>query len=359
MPFELKAEAFEKVIDGKPVGLYTIRNNNGMVARITNFGAKIQQIIVPDRDGKPGDVVLGYESIDRVLTGQASMGAFLGRFASRLGKGILKLEGKDYQLAINDNGGKPNTLHGGKRGSRVRPFDARQIAENEVEMTILFTDGEEGFPGDLPVRVRYRLTDDNELIMAYDAASATRTTVANFSGHAFFNLSGDLGSSIEDHIITLNGSKVLEIGPELTPNGVVRDISGTAMDFSSPKALGKDINSGYDLIEAGNGYDHFYVIDQQEEGELTLHARVEDPKSGRVLEVWSTEPGVQFYSGNFLEGVSPRDVGKGAVFGFRSGLCLEPSHFPDGPNHDGFPTIVLKPGQWYSGQIVYRFFAGK
>lgn len=358
-PFELKADAFKKEVDGKQVDLYTIRNSKGMVVRITNYGAKIEQIIVPDRYGKMGDVAQGYESIDRVMQGQASMGAFIGRFANRLGGGTLKLDGNEYKLAINDGGGRPNTLHGGTKGSRFIPFEAKQLAANSVQMAILFKDGEEGFPGDLPVRVTYTVTENNELVLSYDAVSANKTTVANFTGHTFFNLSGDLGSSIEDHVITVNAGKVLEVSPALTPNGKMRDVAGTPMDFRKPKSFGQDIKADYDLLKAGNGYDNHYIVSQKTPGEMTFHASAMDPKSGRIMEVWSTEPGVQLYSGNFLEGKAPRDVGKGNLYQFRSGFCIEPSHFPDAPNHPEFASITLKPGEWYSGKIVYKFSTDK
>ena len=363
-PFELKADAFKKIVDGKSVDLYTIRNSKGMVVRITNYGAKIEQIIVPDRYGKMGDVAQGYESIDKVMGGQASMGAFIGRFANRLGNGTFTLDGTEYKLAINDLSTPPaaprqNTLHGGKKGSRFIPFDAKQLSENSVQMSILFKDGEEGFPGDLPVRVIYTVTENNELVLSYDAAAANKKTVVNLTGHTFFNLSGDLGSSIEDHIVTINSDKTLEVSPALVPNGVIRDIAGTPLDFRKPKALAQDIKADYDLLKAGNGYDNHFVVNQKLPGKMTFDTRVMDPKSGRILEVWSTEPGVQLYSGNFLAGQAPRDIGKGNIYQFRSAFCIEPSHFPDAPNHPEFASTALNPGEWYSGQIVYKFSTDK
>lgn len=356
-PPAVKAQDFNGTVDGKPVALYTIRNKNGLSAAITNYGAKLVQLIVPDRDGVMSDIIQGYESLDKAMTGQASMNAFIGRFANRLGGGVLKLDGTEYQLAVNDGGGRKNTLHGGEKGSRFLPFDAKQLSDNSVQMTLLFKDGEEGFPGDLPLRVVYTLTDNDEFVIEYDAVSANKTTVANFTGHAFFNLSGDLGSSIEDHVITMNADKVLEVSDMLTPNGKLRDVTGTPMDFRNAKPLSRDIGADYDLLKGGNGYDNHYAVNQKAEGEMTFHARARDPKSGRILEVWSTEPGCQLYTGNFLEGKDPRDVGKGYVFKFRSGFCLEPSHFPDAPNHANFKSIILKPGEWYNGKIVYKFSA--
>lgn len=362
---ELRAADFQKEVDGKQVGLYTIKNKKGMVVKITNFGARVEQVLVPDRNGKLGDVAQGYETIDQVMNGQGSMGAFIGRYANRIANGSFTLDGTEYKLAINDLSTPPapprqNTLHGGKKGSRFVVFDAKQLSPSAVQMTILFKDGEEGFPGDLPVKVVYSVTDNNELVLSYDAVAANKKTVANFTGHTFWNLSGDLGSSIEDHILTVPSDKVLEFSPALVPNGAQRDVANTPMDFRKPKALGKDIKADYDLLKAGGGYDNHYVISMKQPSELGFNARIMSPKSGRVLEVWSTEPGIQVYSGNFLEGKIPRDMGKGStVYPFRSGFCLEPSRFPDSPNHAGFPTTEIKPGEWYSGKIVYKFSTDK
>jgi aldose 1-epimerase len=362
---ELRPVDFQKEVDGKKVDLYTIKNSKGMTVRITNYGGRVEQILVPDRDGKLGDVAQGYETIDQVMAGQGSMGAFIGRYANRIANGKFTLDGVEYSLAINDLSTPPappreNTLHGGKRGSRFIPFDARQISDSAVEMTILFKDGEEGFPGDLPVRVVYSVTDDSELVISYTAVAVNKKTVANFTGHTFFNLSGDLGSSIEDHVLTVPANRVLEVSPALVPNGSFRDVTGTPLDFRIPKAIGKDINADYDLLKAGGGYDLHYVLSMRQPAEPRFNARIADPKSGRILEVWSTEPGLQVYSGNFLEGKVPRDLGKGStVYAFRSAFCLEPSRFPDSPNHSGFPSTELNPGEWYSGKIIYKFSTDK
>jgi len=362
---ELKAAGFQKEVDGKKVDLYTIKNKNGVTVRITNYGARVEQVLVPDRTGKLGDVAQGYETIDQVMSGQGSMGAFIGRFANRIGEGKFTLDGVEYKLAINDLATPPapprqNTLHGGKKGSRFVVFDAKQLSDSAVQMSILFKDGEEGFPGTLPVRVVYSVNDDNEFSIDYQAVAADKRTVANFTGHTFWNLSGDLGSVIEDHVLTVNGDKVLDVTPALVPNGKLLDVAGTPMDFRAPKAIGKDIGADFPLLKAGGGYDNHFVVNQKAKGELTLDARVADPKSGRVMEVWSTEPGVQIYSGNFLEGKVPRDQGKGGVvYPFRSGFCVEPSHFPDAVNHPEFEAITLNPGEWYTGKIVYKFSIDK
>lgn len=356
----LKVADFQKTIDGKPVSLYVLRNHRGVEVAITNYGARIEQILVPDRHGKLGDIAQGYSSIDGVLQGQASMGAFIGRYANRIAGGQFTLDGKSYQLAINDlatgANQRHNTLHGGEKGSRFVVFDARQISPSQLVMSYVFKDGEENFPGTLPTRVLYTLDDRNDLTIAWEASADDKTTVANFTQHTFFNLSGDLGSSIYDTRLMLNASKVLESDATLVPNGKIDAVAGTVLDFTKAKAIGRDIEQKVPTLIGAGGYDHSFIIDGWQPGRLVLAGRASEPKSGRVLEVWSTEPGVQFYSGNFLEGKAPRDVGKGGVvYKFRSAFCLEASHYPDSVNHPNFPTTTLTPGQWYTGEIVYKF----
>lgn len=359
----LREAGFDAEIDGRRVGLYTIRNRRGMLVRITNHGARIEQILVPDRAGRLGDVAQGYETIGQVRAGQLYMGAFIGRYANRIAHGRFRLDGVEHRLTINDLSTDPNlprrnTLHGGLGGSCVRVFDARQLSERAVQMSVVFRDGDDGFPGTLPLRVVYAVDDRNQLSIDYDAVAVDRKTVASFTGHAFLNLSGDLGSAIGDHWLRIRADRVLEVDAALVPTGRMRAVAGTPMDFRRPKPIGRDIGADYDLLRLGNGYDHHYVV-ADDAGALRLHARVAHPASGRTLEVWSTEPGLQFYSGNFLEGLAPRDVGKGGtVYGFRSAFCLEPSRFPDSPNHPEFPSTVLEPGQWTGGRIVYRFGTG-
>jgi len=362
----LKPADFQKTVDGKPVSLYVIRNKAGVSVAITNYGARIEQILVPDRKGKLGDIAQGYPTIDGVLQGEASMGAFIGRYANRIGKGQFTLDGKSYQLAINDLSTPPapprqNTLHGGKKGSRFVVFDARQLSPSSVEMDYVFKDGEENFPGTLPVRVVYTLGNDNTLTIEWASAANDKTTVANYTQHTFFNLSGDLGSSIYDQVLYLNADKVLQSDATLVPDGKINPVAGTVQDFTKPKPIGRDIEQKVPALIGAGGFDFSYVINGwKDNGSLILAGRASDPKSGRVLEVWTTEPGVQFYSGNFLDGSAPRDVGKGgAVFKFRSAFCLEASHYPDAVNHPEFPTTTLKPGEWYTGKIVYKFLTEK
>jgi aldose 1-epimerase len=353
---ELLRENFRKEIDGKKVDLFTLRNRRGMVVKITNWGAKVMQIVVADRAGKLGDVALGYDSIEALQNGQASMGAFIGRFANRIANARFTLNGREYQLAANSG---PNTLHGGTKGSRFQVFDARQIDDATVVMSYTFKDGEENFPGTLPLRVKYSVTEDNAFVLNYDAVAVDKATVANFTTHVFFNLAGHDQGDILGHVLEVNADRFLPVNGAGIPTGELRPVKGTPMDFTSPHKVGERIGNDDEQLKLGNGYDHHYVVKRTGEG-LAFAARVHDPVTGRVMEVWSTEPGIQVYMGNNLEGKRPRDVGKGgALYAFRTGFCLEPSHFPDSPNQPAFPNTVLNPGEWYSGKTVYRFSVRK
>ena len=344
----LHREAFQKVIDGKQVDLFTIHNARGMQVSITNYGARVEQILVPDRDGRMGDVALGYESIEQVLAGQGSMGAFIGRYANRIGGASFSLDGVAYHLT--------DASHGGLKGSRFRVFDAEQIGPDAVQMSLLFQDGEEGFPGTLPLRVVYKVTDNNELVIDYQAVAVDKATVVNFTNHTFFNLSGRPGTTILDHELMLSADQVLDVDAKLMPTGKFRDVNGTPLDFRWSRPIGRDIRGDYDLLRYANGYDHHYVIRRADTSGLSLDAKLHDPSSGRIMEVWSTEPGIQVFTANSLAGKIPRDIGKGGVpYPAQGAVCLEPSHFPDSPNHANFPSTVLRPGQWYAGSIVYKF----
>lgn len=352
-PVVLHPERFRAEIDGKPVELYTLRNKAGMEVRVTNYGARIQQVVVPDRAGRPGDVVQGYESIQAVRDGQASMGAFIGRFANRIAKGRFTLDGREYQLALNNG---PNSLHGGQKGSRFQVFDAKQLSPSSVEMTYTFKDGEENYPGTLPLRVVYSVTDENELVVEYTATAVDKATIANFTSHAFFNLSGNPGTPILDHVLAIDADRVLEVDATSIPTGRLLDVAGTPLDFRTPTPIGARIGEDHPQLKNVGGYDHAYVLDRTAAGGMQRAASVYDPGSGRVMEVWTTEPSMQFYSGNFLEGKAPRDLGKGGtLYVHRSAFCLEPQQYPDAPNHPNFPGTVLRPGEWYSGRIAYRF----
>jgi aldose 1-epimerase len=346
------SDNYRKIVDGKQVDLYTIKNNKGMVVKITNYGAKIEQIMVPDKNGKFADVVQGYESIDKALGGQGSMGAFVGRYANRIGGAKFTLDAKEYQLAKNNG---ENSLHGGQKGSRFCVYDARQINDSSVEMFYTYRDGEENYPGTLATRVCYGVTEDNALVVDYQAYSVDKNTVANFTTHSFFNLSGNLGSEILDHVIFLNASRFLPIDKSLIPTGQLESVDNTPMDFRTPTPFGARIKSDYEQLKLANGYDHHWVLDKKTPNELSLAGIAWEPKSGRFMEVYTTEPGMQVHTGNNLEGKDPRDLGKGFTFIFRSGFNMEPSRFPDSPNKPAFPTTVIKAGDWFSGKTVYKF----
>lgn len=350
----LDARNFRATIDGRPVGLHTIRNRRGMAVRITSYGARIEQVLVPDRHGRLGDVAQGYETIAQVRQGQGSMGAFIGRYAGRIARGRFVLEGEEHRLTLNDG---PHSVHGGAKGSRFQVFAVRQLAGDSVEMRHTFADGEEGYPGALPLRVVYRVTDANELSIDFAAVAVGRTTVLNLTSHPFFNLSGDLGRPVLDHVVALDAGRVLETDEAMIPTGTLRDVAGTPLDFRTPTAIGSRIEADHDLLRPARGYDHTYAVAG---AGMRRMAAVHEPESGRTLEVWSTEPAVQFFTANALTGQAPRDMGKGGVaYVARSAFCLEPQHYPDAPNHPHFPSTVLRRGARYAGRILYRFGVGR
>lgn len=369
---ELKRENFQAQIDGKQTDLYTIKNHHGMFVKITNLGAKIEQIVVPDRDCVWGDIVLGYETVGTVQNGQPSMGAFIGRYANRIGNGTFALDGVTYSIAINEAAPKNNLLHGGAKGGRFRVYDATQRSDSQVEMSLTYLDAEDansaqgftGFPGTLRVNVVYTVTDDNELRVSYSAKALDKKTVVNLTSHSFFNLGNTPTVPILDHVITVNADKVLEITDRLLPTGVLRDVSNTPMDFRKPKTFAQDYQANYDLLNLvggggtgiAGGYDNHYALNKSAKGKLTHAATAYEPVSGRVMEVWSTEPGMQLFTGQNLTGQTPRDVGKGGtLYQKYYGFAMEPSHFPDSPNQPSFPSTTLGVGEEYEGKIVYKF----
>lgn len=352
----LRPEDFDGAVDGKPTGLYTLQNKRGMAVRFISFGAKIQQIVVPDAQGVPGDVALGYDSLATVLTGQTSLGAFVGRFANRIGNARFSLDGQSYQLAQNSG---PNCLHGGLKGSRLRVFDVRMLSEAHAELRLQYRAGEEHFPGNLTSRVIYRVTEDNELSIEYEAVTDA-PTVVNFTSHIYFNLAGHGRTdreTTENHLLRINASQFTPIDANSIPTGEYRSVAGTPLDFTQSQRIGARIDEAWQQFEQTRGYDHNFVLDKAP-GEYALAASVFDPLSGRRMDVLTTEPGLQFFSGNGFTGEAPRDVGKGGtVYRHRAGFCLEPQHFPDSPNKPLFPSTVLRPGERYSGRITYRFGA--
>ena len=350
---ETRREAFQKEIDGRKVDLFTLKTSTGMMVKITNQGGKIVQLLVPDKDNHFGDVVLGYETVDQYVTGRASFGAIIGRYANRIAKGRFTLNGREYQLPVNNG---PNHLHGGK-GTHFLVFDARQLDERTLQLTYNFKDGEEGYPGNTNLKVVYAVTDDQQLRITYEAVT-DRPTVVNFTNHAFFNLAGEGRGDVLDHELTVNADRFTPIDATSIPTGELRAVKGTPMDFTRPARIGARINNSDEQLKFGTGYDHNYVLNKTA-GELSFAARLSDPVSGRIMEVYTTEPGMQLYTGNFLTGKAPNDVGKGGKpYPVRSAVCLETQHFPDSPNKAGFPTTVLNPGQWFTSTTVYKFSPG-
>lgn len=346
-------QPFGKTQNGTAVDLYTLKNANGVEVRITNYGGIVTHYIAPDKNGKMGDVVLGYDSVTEYEKDSPYFGCLVGRYGNRIAKGKFSLNGQTYTLATNNG---PNALHGGLKGFDKVVWTAKAIegAEPSLELTYLSKDGEEGYPGNLSVKAVYTLTKDNGLKLEY-TATTDKDTVVNLTQHSYFNLKGS--GEILGHELMLNASAFTPVDATLIPTGEIRKVAGTPFDFTKPTAIGARIGAQDEQLKFGGGYDHNWVIDQKKPGELTLAARVTEPTTGRVLEVLTTEPAVQFYCGNFLDG---KLKGKyGVVYGHRTGFCLEPQHYPDSPNQSSFPTVVLKPGQTYRNTIIFRMTVAK
>jgi len=336
--------------DGKQVNLYTLKNTKGMIVQLTNYGGKIVSILVPDRNGRISDINLGYESADAYINGTASLGATMGRYANRIAGGQFELNGQKYKLPKNNG---ENTIHGGTKGYRFVVWDGIRLSASSVQLTYASPDGEQGFPGNLVLEVVYTVTEDNELKLKY-SATTDKPTVINFTNHAFFNLKGEGQGDVMDHVLWVNAKQFTPTDEAAIPTGEFRDVKGTPFDFTSPKPLGQDINVANEQLTFGGGYDHNFVLDKTKD-ELILAAKLSEPQSGRVMEVYTTEPGMQVYTANSLTGKGT-DIGKGGkAYGSRSAVCLETQHFPDSPHHPNFPTTTLNPGEKYQSTTVYRF----
>jgi len=346
----ISPEAFSKMIDGKQVKLFTIRNKNGMEMSVTNYGGRIVSLMVPDRSGKKEDIVLGYDSLTGYLNNKEQyFGAAIGRYGNRIAKGTFKLENLDYKLAINNI---PNSLHGGVNGFSSKVWNGVQNGDNEVELTLVSPDMDEGYPGELKVMIIYKLTDKNEVTILY-SAKTSKPTVLNLTNHTYFNLHGAGHGDILDHRLYINANNFTPVDSTLIPTGDLKPVKGTPFDFTLPLVIGKRINDNDQQLIFGHGYDHNYVLNKTKNEKVSFAASVYDPLSGRYMEVFTNEPGIQFYTGNFLKG---KEIGKkGKPYNYRSAFCLETQHFPDSPNHSNFPTVVLKPGEIYSSACVYRF----
>jgi len=345
---QLSKRPFGKTKEGTPVDLYTLRNSKGVEVQICNYGGLVTSFKVPDRNGKMGDVVLGYDNLEGYLKDTPYFGAMIGRYGNRIAKGKFTLDGQTYTLATNNG---PNALHGGIKGFDKIVWQAKSMATADgpaLELTYLSKDGEEGFPGNLSVTAVYTLMEDNGLRLQY-TATTDKDTVVNLTQHSYFNLAGK--GDVLNHVVMINADKFTPVDSTLIPTGELRPVEGTPFDFRKPTAIGARINQNDEQLKFGNGYDHNWVLNHQM-GNLDVIARVTEPTSGRFLEVLSTEPGLQFYTGNFLNG---KITGKGGwVYQFRNAFCMEPQHFPDSPNHPEFPSVVLKPGQTYKNTIVFR-----
>ncbi|MGB5873780.1 MAG: aldose epimerase family protein [Bacteroidota bacterium] len=346
-----KIRLYGTTASGDSVHEYTLRNSQGMEVTILDYGGVVTTLRVPDWWGQSQDVVLGYDSLDGYLSDNAYLGAIIGRYGNRIGGGRFELDGTMYALATNNG---PNHLHGGKRGFDKVVWSADENESREGKSLVLryaSPDGEQGYPGNLSARVEYSLTEENELRIEYQATSDS-PTIVNLTNHSYFNLAGAGNGNILDHELMINADRFTPVNEVLIPTGELRPVEGTPMDFLSPSAIGARISLPDQQLNAGGGYDHNWVLNREGD-KLMLAARVHEKGSGRVMEVFTTEPGLQFYSGNFLDGSA---VGKGGMpYEHRFGFCLETQHFPDSPNQEKFPSTVLRPGEEYRSTTVYKF----
>jgi aldose 1-epimerase len=343
----LSREPFGTTADGKAVESFTLRNDCNMTVQIITYGGIITSLRVPDRAGRLADVVLGFNTLPEYLAGHPFFGALVGRYGNRIAGARFTLNGREYRLAANDGA---NHLHGGLAGFDKKLWEAEPIRDERevgVKLTYLSPDGEEGYPGNLAATVTYRLNGQNELSVHYEATT-DRPTVVNLTQHTYFNLAGEGSGTILEHEMMIQADRVTAVGPDLIPTGELRPVAGTALDFRTPKAIGAEI------AQVPGGYDHNYVLNKDGR-EPSLAARVREPHSGRVLEVFTTEPGMQFYSANFLDGSLKGKAG--AAYGEHSGFCLETQHFPDSPNQPAFPSTVLNPGETYRHLTIFKFSA--
>jgi aldose 1-epimerase len=333
------------------VQIYTLTNVHGIEARIMTYGATLVSLRTPDSDGHLKSIILGFDTLDPYLAGVPYFGATVGRFANRIANGRFSLDGKSYQLAQNNG---PNSLHGGIRGFDKRVWKAEPLetpAGAALRLTYVSAAGEEGYPGELTAHVTYRLNNDDSLAIDYEATTTAPTPV-NLANHAYFNLTGDPQHTILDHVLTINADRFTPVNATLIPTGELRAVADTAFDFRHSRVVGSHITDKDEQLRLGGGYDHNWVLNRSVPGSLTLAAVLSDPQSGRSVEIRTTQPGLQFYSGNFMDG---KPAGAGSVFQYRSGLCLETQHFPDSPNQADFPSAILLPGKIYSEKTLLVF----
>ncbi len=344
----ITSAAFQKTIDGEQTNLYTLTNGNGMGMKVTNYGARVVALCVPDKNGAPVDVVFGYNTLDEYLTKpEKFFGASIGRYGNRIGKGTFSIDSVAYQLPLNNG---VNHLHGGPKGFYAVIWKANQVSNSKIIFTYKSADGEQGYPGNLDVTMSYELTPDNGFKIEY-SAKTDKATICNLTHHGYFNLSGEGAETINDHLLMINAKGFTPVDSTLIPTGEIAAVEGTPMDFTKPTAIGQRVGEEFQQLKFGGGYDHNWVLNKQGEG-VEMAASVESPVTGIKMEVYTDQPGIQFYGGNFLDG----DVGKsGKPYVYRSGLCLETQHFPDSPNKPQFPSVLLKPGQEYKHICIYKF----
>lgn len=346
----LPEEAFQTTVDGKPVALYTLHAGD-ITMQVTNYGARVVSLWTPDREGRYEDIVLGYENIGRYIdnTGERFLGAVVGPYANRIAKGRFTLDGAEYTLPLNNNG---QTLHGGLKGVDRVVWDVVSATDDKLVLHYLHPDGQDGFPGNLDIEMTYSLTPDNEFRVDYKATT-DKPTVANFSHHPFFNLKGEGNGTVLDNVLTINASHTTPVDSVLIPTGQIAPVEGTPFDFREPHAIGERIGADNQQLRNGGGYDHNWVIDRKTKSGIEQAATVWEPASGRTIEVLSDQPGLQVYSGNFFDGTSIGKYGKPQRY--RESLALETQKFPDSPNHDNFPSTVLRPGETYTQVCIYKF----
>lgn len=347
----LKAEHFQKEIQGKKTDLYILKNKKGNEVGITNYGGALVSIMVPDKNGNIANVVQGHDTIDGVVNSpEPFLSTLIGRYGNRICKGKFTLDGVEYNLAINNG---PNALHGGPTGFHARVWDAEKIGEQSLKLHYVAADMEEGFPGTLDMTVIYTFTDEDELVIDYEGTT-DKKTIVNMTNHGFFSLAGIANPTptIEDLICEINADYYIPIDDTSIPLGEIAPVKGTPFDFTTPKPVGKDIDADDIQTKNGAGYDHCFVLNKKEVGELSFAAKITDPNSGRTMEVYTTEPGVQVYTDNWATGYPGQN---GATFPRRSAICFEAQHFPDSPNRAYFPSVVLNPGETYTQKTIYKF----
>jgi len=351
----LSKEKFGQTVDGHVVDIYTLRNRGGIEVKITNYGGIITSLKVPDRDGKFADIVLGFDNLDSYLKGDPYFGALIGRYGNRIAKGRFTLNGVEYKLAVNNG---ENHLHGGIKGFDKVVWDAKPVkVPNGValQLSYLSKDGEEGYPGNLAVKVLYRLTNQNQLLIAY-SATTDKDTVVNLTSHSYFNLAGQGNGDILNHQMFINANRFTPTDAGSIPTGELKSVTGTPFDFTKTTAIGARINQDDEQLKLAKGYDHNFVLNGRA-GTMRQAATVYESTSGRVMEIWTDQPGVQFYTGNFLDGTLTGKDGK--VYQQRYGFCLETQHYPDSPNKPSFPTTVLRAGQRYHTVTIHKFLVRK